>query len=66
MNSVFWNQYTGYIPKTPVTVIYLEEVLQRQRNNYSIHKTHSDLISGNGYVNIQDQKDRDKAVIKKS
>ena len=58
--------HTQNKPTIPVTVMFLGEVFQRYRNNYSSHKEHSYLPTGSWYEKLQGHKDNNTAIIQNS
>ena len=56
--------YIWNIPTISVKFISPQEILQRHSKSYRIHTTHSAILEGNWYLNIQVHTERDKTVIK--
>ena len=50
----------------PVTVIPNVEVCKRNWKIYKINNNHTDILSVNGYLNLQGHKERDTTVIQTS
>ena len=66
VDSGFTLLHSCLTPTILVTVISPGEVLQIHRNNYRIHTTNSDILSGNRYITIQGHKQKDTTMTQTS